>query len=296
MDLDLEPPLLPLQGARIPITRQPSRRTQQQTQLQPQIERRDFARTPNAPRRTGSTRDAPNAKRPPPIARRGTGDRSTTISAGGNKPRSRIQPHPIARPLLPVTERKSQEENAALRRPRKESDADKWDITPDGGSAGREGRQFAVANVGNNGRIYLRYVPLVESPPEGTLSGRAALFALELFCESTVTITYESAVTNTEVRQTHRQACKSEVSTAPVRLSNDTARNCRDRRDSNRQRKAGRYAEHPAAAWTSMDAEHRALDSNVTSSTFPPRWTDVEQARPSSRLVRLDDSGLVHCS
>jgi hypothetical protein len=30
------------------------------------------------------------------------------------------------------------------------------DITPDGGSAGREGRQFAVANVGNNGRIYLR--------------------------------------------------------------------------------------------------------------------------------------------
>jgi hypothetical protein len=32
----------------------------------------------------------------------------------------------------------------------------KVDITPDGGSAGREGRQFAVANVGNNGRIYLR--------------------------------------------------------------------------------------------------------------------------------------------
>jgi hypothetical protein len=30
------------------------------------------------------------------------------------------------------------------------------DIIPDGGSAGREGRQFTVANVGNNGRIYLR--------------------------------------------------------------------------------------------------------------------------------------------
>jgi hypothetical protein len=30
------------------------------------------------------------------------------------------------------------------------------DITPDGGSAGREGRQFTVANVGNNGKIYLR--------------------------------------------------------------------------------------------------------------------------------------------
>lgn len=64
-----------------------------------------------------------------------------------------------ANPLLPVTERKSQEEKAASRRPRKNSDNDKWDITPDGGSAGREGRQFTVANVGNNGRIYLRYVP-----------------------------------------------------------------------------------------------------------------------------------------
>jgi hypothetical protein len=30
------------------------------------------------------------------------------------------------------------------------------DIAPDGGSAGREGRQFTVSNVGNNGRIYLR--------------------------------------------------------------------------------------------------------------------------------------------
>jgi hypothetical protein len=29
-------------------------------------------------------------------------------------------------------------------------------ITPDGGSAGREGRQFTVGKVGNNGRIYLR--------------------------------------------------------------------------------------------------------------------------------------------
>ena len=31
-------------------------------------------------------------------------------------------------------------------------------ITPDGGSGGREGRQFTVGNVGNNGMIYLRYV------------------------------------------------------------------------------------------------------------------------------------------
>lgn len=62
-----------------------------------------------------------------------------------------------SKPLLPVTERVSHEENLAGRRTKKGSrDGDKWDITPDGGSAGREGRQFAVANVGNNGRIYLR--------------------------------------------------------------------------------------------------------------------------------------------
>ncbi|KAK4140792.1 uncharacterized protein C8A04DRAFT_31663 [Dichotomopilus funicola] len=62
------------------------------------------------------------------------------------------------KPLLPVTERTSHEEVLAGRRGKKSSqdDGEKWDITPDGGSAGREGRQFAVANVGNNGRIFLR--------------------------------------------------------------------------------------------------------------------------------------------
>jgi hypothetical protein len=32
--------------------------------------------------------------------------------------------------------------------------------SPDGGSLGREGRQFTVGSIGNNGRIYLRYGPL----------------------------------------------------------------------------------------------------------------------------------------
>ena len=35
---------------------------------------------------------------------------------------------------------------------------DNQEVAPDGTSGGREGRQFTVANVGNNGRIYLRYV------------------------------------------------------------------------------------------------------------------------------------------
>ncbi|CAI4217233.1 unnamed protein product [Parascedosporium putredinis] len=60
--------------------------------------------------------------------------------------------------LVPVTERRSQEENVYTWRIRKDQDSDKVDIAPDGNSAGREGRQFTVANVGHNGRIYLRCV------------------------------------------------------------------------------------------------------------------------------------------
>lgn len=44
----------------------------------------------------------------------------------------------------------------AERRAKREADDATLEVTPDGGSAGREGRQFIVANVGNNGRIYLR--------------------------------------------------------------------------------------------------------------------------------------------
>jgi len=36
------------------------------------------------------------------------------------------------------------------------SETGKFSITPDGGSAGREGRQFTVAKVGNNGKIFMR--------------------------------------------------------------------------------------------------------------------------------------------
>ncbi|KAF7550544.1 hypothetical protein G7Z17_g5630 [Cylindrodendrum hubeiense] len=76
-------------------------------------------------------------------------------------------PPSTARPLVPVTERRSHQPRPSTTRGHREApttatDADqpnnlsKYDIVPDGGSAGREGRQFAVSNVGNNGRIYLR--------------------------------------------------------------------------------------------------------------------------------------------
>lgn len=60
------------------------------------------------------------------------------------------------KPLLPLSERRSNEEKQHSR-DRRETETDKWEVTPDGSSAGREGRQFTVSNVGNNGRIYLRY-------------------------------------------------------------------------------------------------------------------------------------------
>ncbi|EJT71906.1 guanine nucleotide exchange factor LTE1 [Gaeumannomyces tritici R3-111a-1] len=59
-------------------------------------------------------------------------------------------------PLLPVTERKGHDDGKTEARFRKDAENDRADITPDGGSASRGGRKFTVANVGNNGRIYLR--------------------------------------------------------------------------------------------------------------------------------------------
>ncbi|KAG7134757.1 hypothetical protein HYQ45_007354 [Verticillium longisporum] len=70
--------------------------------------------------------------------------------------KTRFASSATSKPLLPVTERKSQEEKNTSRRARGRGSDDKVDIAPDGGSAGRDGRQFTVANVGNNGRIYLR--------------------------------------------------------------------------------------------------------------------------------------------
>ncbi|KAM0194206.1 hypothetical protein ACHAPI_007235 [Fusarium lateritium] len=69
----------------------------------------------------------------------------------------------VAKPLVPLSERRIHLKKTTTRS-LKDSDSNtdnqgslsRWEITPDGGSAGREGRQFAVANVGNNGRIYLR--------------------------------------------------------------------------------------------------------------------------------------------
>nr|AGN92184.1 LteA [Epichloe baconii] len=60
-----------------------------------------------------------------------------------------------SKPLVPLSERRSRERIRGMTG-RIETDMDNAEVVPDGRSAGREGRQFTVANVGNNGRIYLR--------------------------------------------------------------------------------------------------------------------------------------------
>ncbi len=122
------------------------------------------------PLRNDSTRTAASLRRPTADARpKRLGSSASRAAASSPKLSSARLPARIAtanraaattgKPLLPATERLSHEEKA-LPRVGREAEADKDDVAPDGTSAGREGRQFAVANVGNNGRIYLRYVGL----------------------------------------------------------------------------------------------------------------------------------------
>lgn len=99
-------------------------------------------------------------------------------AVGGAKPKLWGSANAQQKPLLPLTERKSHEEDLVGRRARKGSqDGDKFDIAPDGASAGREGRQFAVVNVGNHGRIYLKYAKLMFAAPLGGFIIPFPLFA-----------------------------------------------------------------------------------------------------------------------
>lgn len=92
---------------------------------------------------------------------------STTVREVEGAPRNGIMLAPAPRSRMAVNRspdaiRKRQlqdglrKENSMSRRMKRGAEDGKDEVAPDGGSAGREGRQFTVANVGNNGRIYLR--------------------------------------------------------------------------------------------------------------------------------------------
>ncbi|KAI9158608.1 Guanine nucleotide exchange factor LTE1 [Paramyrothecium foliicola] len=65
-------------------------------------------------------------------------------------------PPATGRPLLPAAERKLHMETNGTRSRKDSAPGTRADVPSDGIAAGREARQFTVANVGNNGRIYLR--------------------------------------------------------------------------------------------------------------------------------------------
>jgi len=122
-----------------------------------------------------TTRDARLRRSPPKIGRHadkvalnldglepGCGSGGGGAKDGGRRaaPKPKVRPFPgaLSKPLLPATERRSHEDSGSPARRANvgSQEDDRWALTPDGGSAGREARQFAVANVGINGRIYLR--------------------------------------------------------------------------------------------------------------------------------------------
>jgi hypothetical protein len=144
--MDAEPP------PASPATALTARFRQQLLAQRQRAERQTSPREPSGQRRTLKLGRGEGEK--------GPGGTFTSFGSSGiiGRAPSRIASGAQQRPLLPVSERRSQEENVLQQRRAKKGsqDDDKWDLTPDGGSAGREGRQFAVANVGNNGRIYLR--------------------------------------------------------------------------------------------------------------------------------------------
>ncbi|ETS79312.1 hypothetical protein PFICI_09165 [Pestalotiopsis fici W106-1] len=98
--------------------------------------------------KAGASRDS-TTKRSLPDLLGSMSDKNAKMKAG-------MSPNIGTKPLVPAIERRTIGEDEKLGRLRKGSDAEKWDLTPDGGSASREGRQFTVANVGHNGKIYLR--------------------------------------------------------------------------------------------------------------------------------------------
>ncbi|KAI0422516.1 hypothetical protein F5X98DRAFT_387312 [Xylaria grammica] len=82
--------------------------------------------------------------------------RSPPNSRATDKIRPGVRTSPVtnSRPLLPASERRSGEQGG--NKINKSSDGERWSPSAEGSAGGREGRHFTVANVGNNGQIFLR--------------------------------------------------------------------------------------------------------------------------------------------
>ncbi|KAI3323708.1 ras GEF [Xylariaceae sp. AK1471] len=105
------------------------------------------------PKRNASTRDQ---KLQTALGQDARTTRSPTYARAAEKIRPGVRTSPIAgsKPLIPASERRSGEQ--AGNKVRKSPTGEKWSPSVEGGTVGREGRHFTVANVGNNGQIFLR--------------------------------------------------------------------------------------------------------------------------------------------
>ncbi|TGJ81168.1 hypothetical protein E0Z10_g7574 [Xylaria hypoxylon] len=105
------------------------------------------------PKRHATTRDQRLQKVPAEDART---RRSPPNDRAVDKTRPGVRTSPIAnsRLLFPANERTSGEQGRS--KINKNLDNEKWSPSVEGSAGGREGRHFTVANVGNNGQIFLR--------------------------------------------------------------------------------------------------------------------------------------------
>ncbi|KAI1480450.1 ras GEF [Daldinia eschscholtzii] len=104
-----------------------------------------------------SQADSSKTKKSPKAATRDSKFKKSPLGGQSGKLRGskvRIPGIISSKPLVPAGERRSGGHDG--NKVKRDTDGDKWNITPDGGSAGREGRHFTVANVGNGGKIFLR--------------------------------------------------------------------------------------------------------------------------------------------
>ncbi|KAL7798226.1 hypothetical protein V8C37DRAFT_399541 [Trichoderma ceciliae] len=92
-----------------------------------------------------------NARRTPP-----SGDALDAKDTSPPRPLTKVmrKPSTAGRPIVPLIQKKSLDRTQS--KGKRDEESDRWDVAPDGASAGRQGRQFTVANVGNNGKLFLR--------------------------------------------------------------------------------------------------------------------------------------------
>ncbi len=120
-----------------------------------------WTHTPESLRQRQRDRLSPRGRftNPDRIPEDGGGSDATPTTARKLSP-APLKKKTVNRSLEAIKKRKLQDglrkENSINRRAKREAEEVKYDIAPDGSSAAREGRQFTVAKVGNNGKIYLR--------------------------------------------------------------------------------------------------------------------------------------------